>query len=48
MEKSSSRLKVFAGVVLLMFAALTTRLWFLQVLASEDLPGRPSTTAFAS
>ena len=36
MEKASSRLKVFAGLVLLMFAALTTRLWFLQVLASEQ------------
>ena len=36
MEKSSARLKVFALVVTLMFAALTTRLWFLQVLASAQ------------
>ncbi len=34
MEKSTSRLKVLAILVALMFAALTTRLWFLQVLAS--------------
>jgi penicillin-binding protein 2 len=33
MEKSTSRLKVLAIFVALMFAALTTRLWFLQVLA---------------
>lgn len=36
MEKSSSRLKVFALLVALMFAALSTRLWFLQVLATEQ------------
>ena len=37
MEKSStSRLKVLAILVALMFAALTTRLWFLQVLASAS------------
>lgn len=35
MEKSSSRLKVFAVLVLVMFAALSTRLWFLQVLATQ-------------
>jgi penicillin-binding protein 2 len=35
MEKSSARLKVFALLVALMFAALSTRLWFLQVLATE-------------
>ncbi|HEY5859205.1 MAG TPA: penicillin-binding transpeptidase domain-containing protein [Actinomycetota bacterium] len=35
MEKSSARLKVFAILVLVMFAALSTRLWFLQVLATE-------------
>lgn len=34
MEKSTSRLKVLAILVAFMFAALTTRLWFLQVLAS--------------
>ncbi|MEX0992193.1 MAG: penicillin-binding protein 2 [Actinomycetota bacterium] len=33
--KAGSRLKVLAGLVVLMFAALTVRLWFLQVLASE-------------
>jgi penicillin-binding protein 2 len=36
MEKSSSRLKVFALLVALMFGALSTRLWFLQVLATEE------------
>ena len=35
MEKSSARLNVFAILVLLMFAALSTRLWFLQVLATQ-------------
>jgi penicillin-binding protein 2 len=35
MERSSARLKVFAILVLVMFAALSTRLWFLQVLATE-------------
>ena len=30
------RLKVLAGLVLAMFAALTARLWFLQVLAAEQ------------
>jgi penicillin-binding protein 2 len=35
-EKSSARLKVFALLVMLMFAALTTRLWFLQVLAADQ------------
>ena len=35
MERSSSRLKVFAILVAIMFAALSTRLWFLQVLATE-------------
>ena len=33
MEKASSRLKVVALLMAFMFAALTTRLWFLQVLA---------------
>jgi penicillin-binding protein 2 len=36
MEKSSSRLKVLALLVAVMFAALGTRLWFLQVLATEQ------------
>ena len=36
MERSSSRLKVIAVLVAIMFAALSTRLWFLQVLATEQ------------
>ena len=36
MERSSSRLKVFAVLVVIMFIALSTRLWFLQVLATEQ------------
>jgi penicillin-binding protein 2 len=35
MEKIGSRLKVLAILLAIMFAALTTRLWFLQVLATE-------------
>lgn len=34
--RAGTRLKVLAGLVVVMFAALTTRLWFLQVLASEE------------
>lgn len=34
--RASARLRVLAGIVALMFAALTTRLWFLQVLAAEQ------------
>ncbi len=34
-EKATSRLKVLALFVALMFAALTTRLWYLQVLATQ-------------
>lgn len=34
--RTGGRLKVLAFLVLAMFAALTTRLWFLQVLAAED------------
>ncbi len=36
MERASSRLKVLAVLVAFMFAALTARLWFLQVLAVEQ------------
>jgi penicillin-binding protein 2 len=36
------RLKVLASLVVFMFAALTTRLWFLQVLASPDLKQQAS------
>lgn len=35
--KTGQRLKILAGLVVFLFAALTTRLWFLQVLASESL-----------
>lgn len=34
--KAGLRLRVLAGLVVFMFATLTTRLWFLQVLAAED------------
>ena len=34
------RVKVLAVLVLAMFATLTTRLWFLQVLASEQYKSR--------
>jgi penicillin-binding protein 2 len=35
-SKTRGRMKVLAALVTFMFAALTTRLWFLQVLASEE------------
>jgi penicillin-binding protein 2 len=35
-SRTRTRMKVLAGLVVFMFAALTTRLWFLQVLATED------------
>jgi penicillin-binding protein 2 len=35
-SKTRTRMKVLAGLVAFMFAALTTRLWFLQVLATEE------------
>jgi penicillin-binding protein 2 len=35
-EKASSRLKLFAVLVAMMFAALTARLWYLQVLAAQS------------
>jgi penicillin-binding protein 2 len=38
--RTGLRLKVLAFLVLAMFAALTTRLWFLQVLAAEELRDR--------
>ena len=34
--RAGLRLKVLAALVVAMFAALTTRLWFLQVLAADD------------
>ena len=36
MDKMSSRIKVLAVLVALMFVALSTRLWFLQVLATTQ------------
>jgi len=42
MEKSYGRLKLLALLVAFMFAALSTRLWFLQVLASERLKAEGS------
>ena len=36
MERSGSRLKILAFVVAFMFVALSTRLWFLQVLAGPQ------------
>lgn len=36
MEKASSRLKILALLVAVMFATLSIRLWFLQVLATEQ------------
>jgi penicillin-binding protein 2 len=35
MEKSTNRLKILALLVAFLFAALSTRLWFLQVLAAD-------------
>jgi penicillin-binding protein 2 len=35
MEKATSRLRVLALLVVVMFVALSTRLWFLQVLAAQ-------------
>lgn len=35
-SKTRTRMKVLAGLAAFMFAALTTRLWFLQVLATEQ------------
>jgi len=35
MEKATSRLRVLALLVIVMFLALSTRLWFLQVLAAQ-------------
>ncbi len=43
--KSGSRLKVLAGLVVLMFTALTVRLWFLQVLASDQYRSEASENA---
>src|SRR5437867_4901236 len=34
--RTRTRMKVLAGLAVFMFGALTTRLWFLQVLASDQ------------
>jgi penicillin-binding protein 2 len=39
MENATARLRVLALLVVLMFLALSTRLWFLQVLASQAFEG---------
>ncbi len=48
MEKASSRLRVLALLVALMFIALSTRLWFLQVLATQrfDKEARDNSVRF--
>ena len=49
MERASSRLRVLALLVALMFIALSTRLWFLQVLATQrfDKEARDNSVRFA-
>lgn len=43
--RAGLRLKVLAALVVVMFAALTTRLWFLQVLAAERFRGEANDNA---
>ncbi len=43
--RAGTRVKVLVGLVALMFAALTTRLWFLQVLAAEQYKDRAQDNA---
>ena len=43
--RAGLRLKVLAALVVVMFAALTTRLWFLQVLAAEQFRGQAKDNA---
>jgi penicillin-binding protein 2 len=43
--KTGGRLKLLAALVLVMFAALTTRLWFLQVLAAEQFRDQATNNA---
>jgi penicillin-binding protein 2 len=49
MEKASSRLRVLALLIVLMLIALSTRLWFLQVLATQrfDKEARDNSVRFA-
>jgi penicillin-binding protein 2 len=42
-DKAKGRIKVIAWLVALMFIALATRLWFLQVLAAEDYRAQADT-----
>jgi penicillin-binding protein 2 len=42
-DKAAGRIKIIAWLVAFMFAALSTRLWFLQVLATEDYRARAET-----
>jgi penicillin-binding protein 2 len=42
-DKAAGRIKLIAWMVAFMFAALSTRLWFLQVLATEDYRDRAET-----
>ncbi len=43
--RAGSRLRVLASLVVVMFAAITTRLWFLQVLAAEQYRTEASANA---
>ena len=43
--RAGTRVKVLAALVAIMFAALTTRLWFLQVLAAEQYKERAKDNA---
>jgi len=42
-DKAAGRIKLIAWIVAFMFAALSTRLWFLQVLATEDYRDKAET-----
>jgi penicillin-binding protein 2 len=42
-DKAAGRIKIIAWIVAFMFAALSTRLWFLQILATEDYRARADT-----
>ena len=42
-DKAAGRIKIIAWMVAFLFAALSTRLWFLQVLATEDYRARAET-----
>jgi penicillin-binding protein 2 len=42
-DKAAGRIKIIAWMVAFLFAALSTRLWFLQVLATDDYRARAET-----